>query len=75
MSGEGAIAKHCLEDPLCVEIHDFASLAPMMLSNGKPVWRLTKEDTEWQGHVWDQRSAAMGDFKERFFKLAKLAFA
>jgi chromosome partitioning protein len=72
-AGTDGVAKHCINDPLCAEIHDFASLAPMMLSNSKPVWRLTKEDTEWQGHVWDQRSAAMTEFRERFFSLAKLA--
>ncbi|RKP58971.1 ParA family protein [Pararobbsia silviterrae] len=72
-SGAEGVAKHCLTEPLCAEIHDFASLAPMMLSNSKPVWRLTKDDTEWQGHVWEQRSSAMREFRDRFFSLAKLA--
>lgn len=74
-SGVEGVAKHCLANPICVEIHDFASLAPMMLSNSKPVWQLTKEDTDWQGQVWDQRSAAMAEFKIRFSELAKLAIA
>lgn len=72
-SGTGAVAKHCLTEPICAEVHDFASLAPMMLSNSKPVWRLTKEDTDWQGQVWEQRSAAMEEFRQRFFAMAKLA--
>jgi cellulose biosynthesis protein BcsQ len=73
VSGSDGVAKHCLTEPICAEIHDFASLAPMMLSNSKPVWQLTKEDTLWQGQVWDQRSAAMQEFKKRFFDLAELA--
>lgn len=72
-SGNDGIAKRCLVEPICAEIHDFASLAPMMLSNSKPVWRLTKEDTDWQGQVWDQRSTAMKEFQKRFFALAKMA--
>ena len=74
-SGSEGVAKHCLIDPVCAEIHDFASLAPMMLSNGKPVWKLTKEDTDWQGQVWDQRSTAMAEFQQRFSSLAQLAVA
>lgn len=63
----------CAKEPVRAEIHDFASLAPMMLSNSKPVWRLTKEDTEWQGTVWDKRYIAMQEFREKFFELAKTA--
>jgi len=71
VSGADGVAADCLVEPICAEIHDFASLAPMMLSNSKPVWRLTKEDTDWQGQVWEQRSAAMAEFKNRFLSLAK----
>ncbi|MCH7345564.1 ParA family protein [Pelomonas sp. CA6] len=74
-AGSDGVSKHCLTEPVCAEIHDFASLAPMMLSNSKPIWKLTKEDTDWQGNVWDQRVAAMEEFKQRFFALAKLALA
>lgn len=72
-AGIEGVAKQCLIEPICAEIHDFASLAPMMLLNSKPVWRLTKDDTDWQGQVWEQRSAAMEEFRKRFVALARLA--
>lgn len=71
-AGKGAVSKQCLAEPICAEIHDFASLAPMMLQNGKPVWHLTKQDTDWQGNVWEQRAQAMNEFRARFFAIAEL---
>ncbi len=74
--GAGAqVAKARIGAPICTEIHDFASLAPMMLQNGKPVWRLTKQDTGWQGKVWDDREKSMIEFRGHFFDLAKLLAA
>lgn len=75
VAGQKAVSVHCLTDPVCAEIHDFASLAPMMLANGKPVWRLTQADTEWQGTVWTKREEAMKEFQGRFFALADLVLA
>lgn len=72
VAGESAVSKGCLTDPVAIEIPDFASLAPMMLSVGKPVWRLTKHDTGWQGNVWDDRERAMTEVKDLFIHLAKV---
>jgi cellulose biosynthesis protein BcsQ len=69
-AGANAVAKSCLTNPIAVEIPDFASLAPMMLSVGKPVWRLTQPDTGWQGNVWDDRKKAMKEVQALFFDLA-----
>lgn len=69
--GQPSVTKECLGNPIALEVPDFASLAPMMLEVGKPVWRLTKEDTGWQGNVWDDRVKAMADFKALFFQLAE----
>lgn len=60
----------CLTDPRAAEIPDFASLAPMMLTHACPVWRLTKEQTEWTGNVWDDRNAEMKKLAELFNGLA-----
>ena len=70
--GTNAVTKQCLSNPVATEIPDFASLAPMMLSIGKPVWRLSKEETGWQGTVWDDRRKAMDDVRELFFKMADM---
>ncbi len=75
VGGEMAVTKQCLAQPVAVEIHDFASLGPMMLAVGKPVWRLTREDTGWQGNVWDDREKAMIEFRDLFFKLSELVVA
>jgi hypothetical protein len=69
--GEDTVAKDCFSKPVAVEIPDFASLAPMMLSVGKPVWRLSKLDTGWQGNVWDDRKKAMEELKNLFFTFAE----
>ena len=53
------------------EIGDFASLAPMMLQFGKPVWALTKTDTRWQGNVWTDREKEMINIRDIFYALAK----
>jgi chromosome partitioning protein len=63
------VFKECYTNPTICEIPDFASLAPMMLIHGKPVWRLTQQDTKWTGSVWDERSATMSMLKELFFSL------
>ena len=60
----------CFKEPTAVEIPDFSSLAPIMLVVGKPVWHLTREDTGWAGTVWDERSAAMEQFRDLIFELA-----
>ncbi len=69
--GQDSVAKGCWNAPVIVEIPDFASLAPMMLSVGKPVWRLTRQDTGWQGNVWDDRKQAMDDLRTLFFQFAE----
>lgn len=68
--GPQSVARSCHSNPVAVEIPDFASLGPKMLSVGKPVWELTPQDTGWQGNVWDDRSKAMEDAMGLFFKLA-----
>lgn len=59
-----------LTKPTIAEIPDFGSLAPMMLTHGKPVWRLTQADTKWSGSVWDERSQTMTMLKKIFFAIA-----
>lgn len=60
----------CWTNPVAVEIPDFASLGPMMLTQGKPVWSLTKAETGWQGSVWRNRKPEMDAFGARFADLA-----
>lgn len=60
----------CWAQPVAVEIPEFASLGPMMLTQGKPVWALTKEETGWTGSVWNNRKKEMGAFAARFAALA-----
>lgn len=69
-SGVDAVAKSCWTNPVLVEIPDFASLAPMMLSLGKPAWRLTQAETDWRGSVWEDRVRAMAEIKTLFYGLA-----
>lgn len=69
-AGKEAIAKPVTTEPIVVEIPEFASLGPMMLSVGKPVWNLSKQDTGWQGNVWDDRSKEMAKFRDLFYGLA-----
>lgn len=69
--GKAAVSPPCLKNPVSATIPDFASLAPMMVSVGKPLWRLTKQDTKWQGNVWDERSKVMGEIQGLFFSLAE----
>jgi chromosome partitioning protein len=64
------VSAPCLTNPTASEIPDFASLGPMMLTFAKPVWRLTKAETEWQGKVWDDRKDEIERFRDRFFRLA-----
>lgn len=68
--GEGAVDKAALTNPIIVEIPDFASLAPMMFAHGMPIWQLSKQQTGWQGNVWDERHQAMQDFEKLFISLA-----
>jgi len=70
-ANKGVVAEACWNSPVAVEIPEFASLGPMMLTQGKPVWRLTKAETEWTGAVWDDRKSAMEDFGKRFAELAR----
>jgi hypothetical protein len=42
----------------------------MMLTYGKPVWRLTKDDTGWVGNVWDDAERRMAELRDIFFGLA-----
>jgi chromosome partitioning protein len=72
VGGKGAVSKGALSNIVSVEIPDFASLAPMMLSVGKPVWELSKGDTGWQGNVWDDRKKAMDDLHALFLQLADM---
>jgi hypothetical protein len=65
------VPKHRRTNPTACEIPDFGSLAPMMLNFGKPVWRLTKADTTWQGKVWEERSNEMHNIHHLFMKLAE----
>jgi chromosome partitioning protein len=69
--GVNAIAKQCRTEPIAAVIPDFASLAPMMLSRGKPVWRLTQKETDWRGNVWDDRKNEMANLQKLFFSLAE----
>ncbi|CAE6970022.1 ParA family protein [Paraburkholderia domus] len=66
------VAEHCWSNPTVAEIPEFASLAPMMLTWGKAVWKLTPGETGWGGSVWEQRSAAMNSFRDLFYKLADI---
>lgn len=68
---KSSVSEDCWTNPTRAEIAEFASLAPMMLTWGKPVWKLTSGETGWAGSVWDQRKAAMEDFRELFFKIAE----
>src|SRR5262249_53153308 len=65
----------CLKSPTSAGIPDFSSLPPMMLIYGKPVWQLTQKETGWLGTVWDERSAAMRQFRDLLFKLAERVVA
>lgn len=69
--GQSGVEKSTVVDPVAVEIPDFASLAPMMFAHGMPIWRLSKQQTGWQGSVWDDREKAMNEFRTLFFKLAE----
>lgn len=64
------VAEHCWTAPTIAEIGEFASLAPMMLTWGKAVWKLTPAETGWSGNVWVQRKEAMDSFRDLFYKLA-----
>ncbi|WP_243042853.1 ParA family protein [Dyella sedimenti] len=64
------VAEVCWNSPVAIEIPEFASLGPMMLTQGKPVWALTKAETGWTGAVWEDRKPAMEDFGKRFTDLA-----
>lgn len=64
------VAEHCWTNPTIVEIGEFSSLAPMMLTWGKAVWKLTPAETGWAGNVWLQRKEAMDSFRDIFYKLA-----
>lgn len=72
LGGKAAVSPSCLSNPVAAVVPDFASLAPMMLSVGKPVWRLTRQDTGWQGNVWDDRNKAMQEIGALFIDLANL---
>jgi chromosome partitioning protein len=63
------VLESCWNDPVVVEIPDFASLAPMMLTHGKPVWDLTEKDTGWGGSVWTGRSNEMNSLKIKFWSV------
>lgn len=65
------VAENCWTNPTIVEIGEFSSLAPMMLTWGKAVWKLTPEETGWAGNVWTQRQEAMESFKNIFYNLAE----
>ena len=71
VSGKEGVAKDCWTSPIAVEIPDFSSLAPMTLTVGKPLWRLTQADTDWRGSVWQDREKAMGEVRDLFIALAK----
>lgn len=65
-----AVAEACLTNPTIAEIPEFASLGPMMLTSGKPVWQLTQKDTGWAGSVWADRQEAMEKFHVQFQQIA-----
>ena len=69
------IAEPCWDDPVAVEIPEFTSLAPMMLTHGKPVWNLTAKETNWAGSVWAGRKEAMESFREKFWALVDVVEA
>lgn len=70
VAGKNAIIEQCWTNPSVAEIPDFSSLAPMMLTHGKPVWTLTQDDTGWRGNVWEERESTMEQLKRKFFDLA-----
>lgn len=65
-----SVSKNILKNPTIAEIGEFTSLAPMMLTWGKAVWKLTKSETGWVGNVWTERKDSMDSFKDLFFKIA-----
>ncbi len=69
------ILESCWTEPVAVDIPDFASLAPMMLTHGKPVWNLTERETGWSGVVWAERQAEMTNFKGKFYSLVDVVEA
>lgn len=69
------VLESCWTAPVAVEIPDFASLAPMMLTHGKPVWNLTEKETGWGGIVWVGRQEEMSNFKAKFYHLVDVVEA
>lgn len=67
---KSVVYPECFNQPTLVEIPDFSSLAPMMLTAAKPVWRLTKQDTGFQGVVWEQREQTMKECAALFEQVA-----
>lgn len=58
------------KDPAVANIPDFTGLGPIMLSAGKPVWRITKQDAEWVGKVWTQTGVRLDAFRDLHYELA-----
>lgn len=70
--GPEAVSPTAIDSPTVAQIPDFSSLAPMMLTFGKPIWRLTRGDTGWGGTVWEEAQVRMAEFRDLFFQLAEL---
>lgn len=68
-NSKDVVLESCWTKPVAIEIPDFASLAPMMLTHGKPVWNMTEKETGWSGVVWAGRKEEMDRFKDRFYSL------
>ena len=70
-ASKDVVLESCWNNPVVVEIPDFASLAPMMLTHGKPIWGLTERETGWSGSVWIGRKAEMDSLKTKFWSVVE----
>lgn len=67
------------QDIVATQIKDFASLGPLMQEHGKPIFKITKEDTKvmdqnhkpWQGTVWTGAQARMEEYKNCISEIAQ----
>ena len=66
-------------DIVATQIKDFASLGPLMQEHGKPIFKITKDDTRvmdqnhkpWQGSVWTGAQDRMQEYKNCIAEISK----